>query len=50
MPPLESYVPPLEFALHMPTLHGAPPKILNRLLCPLLQKLLDETLIGVKKC
>ena len=37
--------PPLEFALHTPTLHGTPPKILNRPLCPLLQKLLDETLI-----
>ena len=45
LPPLESYVPPLEFALHTSTLHGAPPKILNRPLCPLLQKLLDETLL-----
>ena len=34
-PPLESYVPPLEFALHTPTLHDAPPKILNRPLCHL---------------
>ena len=42
LPPLESYVPPLEFALRTPTLH-APPKILNRPLCPLLQKLLYET-------
>ena len=25
LPPLESYVPPLEFALHTPTLHGADP-------------------------
>ena len=33
------------FALHTPTLHGAPPKILNRPLCPLLQKLLDETFV-----
>ena len=41
-PPLESYVPPLEFELHTPTLHGAPLKILDRPLCPLLQKLLDE--------
>ena len=47
--PLESYMPPLEFALHTPTLHGAPPKILNRPLCPLLQKLLDETLVGITK-
>ena len=51
LPPLESYVPPLgfcpplDFALHMPTLHGTPPKMLNRPLCPLLQKLLDETLM-----
>ena len=42
--PLESYVPPLEFALHTPTLHGTPLKILNRPLFPTLQKLLDETL------
>ena len=45
LPPLESYVPPpLELVLHMPTVHGAPPKVLNRPLWPLLQKLLDETL------
>ena len=24
LPPLESYVPPLEFAFHTPTLHGVP--------------------------
>ena len=42
--------PPLEFVLHTPTLRTwcpPPPKILNRPLCPLLQKLLDETLIWV---
>ena len=36
--------PPLEFVLHVLTLLGAFLKILNRLLCPLLQKPLDETL------
>ena len=44
-PLLNLMCPPLEFALYTPTLHGAPPKMLNRPLCPLLQKLLDETLM-----
>ena len=43
-PLLNPMCPPLEFALHTPTLHGAPLKIFNRPLCSLLQKLLDETL------
>ena len=45
--PLLNPVPPLEFVLHTPTLHGAPPNILNRPLCPRLQKLLDETLVCI---
>ena len=45
--PLESYVPPLGICTshaHTTWRPPPPPKILNRLLCPLLQKLLDETL------
>ena len=49
LPPLESYVPPLEFALHTPTLHGTPLKILNRPLCPPLAKTSGYETLGVYK-
>ena len=35
------------YVLHMPTLYGALPTILNRPFCPLLQQFLDETLHNI---